>query len=87
MIGTRAYFHRLRAIMTNREKYLRLLEQASVTQVDSAGLIAEQTQRPCSPRTVRAWLTDPTTPSARPCPDWAVDALERRLKKLKKVVA
>jgi hypothetical protein len=55
--------------------------------VKSASLIAEQTQRPCAPRTVRAWLADPATPSARPCPDWAVEALERRLKKLKKVVA
>jgi hypothetical protein len=73
--------------MNNREKYLTLLSQGGVTQVESASLIAEQTQRPCSPRTVRAWLAAPETPSARPCPDWAVEALERRLKKLKKVVA
>ncbi len=73
--------------MTNREKYLALLTEAGVTQVESASLIADQTQRPCSPRTVRAWVATPETPSARPCPDWAVEALERRLKKLKKVVA
>jgi hypothetical protein len=73
--------------MTNREKYLELLEQSGITQVESATLIAEQTQRPCAARTVRAWLADPATLSARPCPDWAVEALERRLKKLKKVIA
>lgn len=72
--------------MTNREKYLQLLAKTGVTQVDSAKLIADQTQRPCSPRTVRAWLADPQTPSSRPCPDWAVEALERRLKRLKKVI-
>jgi hypothetical protein len=73
--------------MTNRERFLQLLAQAGVTQVASAELIAKQTQRPCSPRTVRAWLASPETSSARPCPDWAVEALERRLKTLKKVVA
>lgn len=73
--------------MTNRDKYLLLLKQGSVTQVASADMIAEQTQRPCSPRTVRAWLAAPETPSSRPCPDWAVDALERRLIYLKKIVA
>lgn len=73
--------------MTNREKYLALLAGSGVTQVESANLIAEQTQRPCSARTVRAWLASPEAPSARPCPDWAVEVLERRLKKLGKVVA
>ncbi|WP_205299318.1 hypothetical protein [Paraburkholderia sp. Cy-641] len=65
--------------MTNREKYLVLLQQAGVTQVESAALIARQTQRPCSPRTVRTWLAKPGTPSARPCPGWAIEALERQL--------
>jgi hypothetical protein len=87
MIGTSAYHNEAAEPMTNRDKYLELLAQSGITQVKSASLIAEQTQRPCAPRTVRAWLADPATPSARPCPDWAVEALERRLKKLKKVVA
>jgi hypothetical protein len=73
--------------MTNRERFLALLAESGVTQVESAGLIAEQTQRPCSARTVRSWIASPETPSARPCPDWAIEALERRLKKRKKVVA
>ncbi|WP_321935553.1 hypothetical protein [Paraburkholderia sp. J8-2] len=73
--------------MTNQERYKALLEQAEITQVESAALIAAQTQRPCSARTVRAWLTDADKPSARACPDWAIEALEKRLKKLKKIVA
>lgn len=73
--------------MTNQEKYLALLAESRVSQVESATLIAVQTQRPCSPRTVRAWLASAEVPSARHCPDWAVEALERRLKKLKKVIA
>lgn len=72
--------------MTNREKFLALLADAGITQVQSAELIAAQTQRPCSARTVRAWLAADDTPSSRPCPDWAVEALEKRVKKVKKVV-
>lgn len=35
--------------------------------------------RPCSLRTVQAWLAKPGKPSARHCPDWALAALEARL--------
>lgn len=65
--------------MTNREVYQRLLAAHGLTQAESAALICEQTQRPCSVRTVRSWLNDPTKPSSRGgvngCPDWAIAAL------------
>ena len=67
----------------NQEKFQSLCEKANITQGRAAELIAEQTMRPCSVRTVRAWLADPKLPSARPCPDWAVLALETKLKVLK----
>ena len=73
--------------MKNQEKYAALLAAAGITQAASAELIAAETQRPCSVRAVRAWLADPSKPSARECPEWAVQALERRLKKNKKIVA
>ena len=69
--------------MTNQEKYLQLLADFGVTQAESALLIAEQTQRPCSVRTVRSWLNDPTKTSSRPCPDWAIEVLEKSLIKVK----
>lgn len=68
--------------MTNREKFQNLCEKADITQIRAAQLIAEQTMRPCSVRSIRAWLADTALPSARPCPDWAVLALETKLKVL-----
>ena len=67
-------------MQTNREKYLHLLELHKLSQAESAALICEQTQRPCAVRTVRSWLNDPEKPSSRPCPNWAVLALENALK-------
>jgi len=63
--------------MDNRARYLRLLSAHEITQAYSAVLITAVTQRPCSERTVRSWLNDPEKPSSRPCPKWAVDALEK----------
>ena len=63
----------------NREEFHRLLVENNLTQADSAALICEQTQRPCSVRAVRSWLNDPDKPSSRPCPDWALAALKNAL--------
>lgn len=64
---------------SNREQFMALLQAHNLTQARSAELICQQTQRPCSVRTVRSWLNDPDKPSSRPCPDWAVQALLRAL--------
>ena len=53
-----------------------LIKELNVSQIKAAGIISEQAQVPCSPRTVRAWLTPPEKSSARPCPEWAVEALQ-----------
>ncbi len=63
--------------MDNRTRYLALLDAHRITQAESARLIAYLTKRPCSARTVRSWLNDPDKPSSRPCPDWAIEALEQ----------
>ena len=65
--------------MSNRDRYLKLLEANGITQSKSAELITAVTLRPCSARTVRSWLNDPASASSRPCPDWAVAALERAI--------
>jgi hypothetical protein len=46
----------------------------------AAQRIAEQTQRPLSVESIKAWTCDSTTTRARRCPEWAVRALERNLK-------
>lgn len=72
---------------TNRERYQHLLDQHGISQVYSAKLIEAVTKRPCSPRTVRSWLNDPTKPSSRPCPSWAVSALETAIQYMQMAIA
>lgn len=71
--------------MLHKDKLLWLIEQADITQAQAAELIAQETKRPCSVRSVRAWLTDSKKISARPCPEWAINALESRLRFFKKI--
>lgn len=65
--------------MTNRERYLALLKEYGISQGQSAEILSQETQRPCSVRSVRTWLNEPQRTSSRPCPDWAVDVLARAL--------
>jgi len=71
--------------MTNQEKLKQLISTASITQREAAELIAAQTSVPCSERAVRSWLADSEKSSARSCPEWAILALEKKLKTLKKI--
>lgn len=68
---------------TNQENLTALIERAGITRAVAAQYISDETKRPCSWRAVQSWLTDPSLPSARNCPDWAVSNLEARLKHLK----
>jgi hypothetical protein len=63
----------------NREAFQALLNEHQLTQAQGATLICAFTHRPCAVRTVRSWLNDPEKPSARPCPDWALEALQKSL--------
>ncbi|MGY2199464.1 hypothetical protein [Pseudomonas gingeri] len=71
--------------MLHKDKLLWLIERAGITQARAAELIAQETKRPCSVRSVRAWLADPAKTSARTCPEWAINALESRLRFLKMI--
>jgi hypothetical protein len=72
--------------MTNQEMLRELLEKADISQAEAAALIAKKTKRPCSVRSVRAWLADASLSSARTCPEWAVQVLKEGLKSHKKLV-
>ncbi|WP_244899662.1 hypothetical protein [Rhodoferax antarcticus] len=69
--------------VTNRNQLAALIEQANITRAQTAQYIAEETKRPCSWRTVQAWLADPELDSSRTCPDWAITNLSAHLKRLK----
>jgi len=66
--------------LANRARFDELLSQYGLTQKRAAEMIAEQTGRPCSVRTVRAWLNDESSPSWRPCPQWSISALEGKIR-------
>lgn len=70
--------------MDNRERMRQLCEVAG-SHAEAARLIAEQTMRPCSREAVKSWTCDAGISRARTCQDWAVLALETRLKVLQKV--
>lgn len=64
----------------NRSAFRALLLAHDRSLKDSADLIGRYTGRPCSYRTVKAWMADPAeAATARPCPDWAVEALRAAL--------
>lgn len=71
--------------MNNQHSFRLLIEKADITQAEAAKMIADETKRPCSVRSVRAWLAESDLQSARPCPEWAVQALESRLRALEKI--
>lgn len=68
----------------NRKKFKDLCQLAG-SYSSAAQLIAIQTQRPLSVDSIKAWTCNPSTSRSRPCPDWAIYALERRLKRTLKI--
>jgi len=60
---------------TNQTQLKSLIASRNYTQAQVAQLLSEHTGRPCSLRSVQAWLADPALPSARPCPEWAIRVL------------
>jgi hypothetical protein len=64
----------------NRDKLAALIKRANITRAEAAQHIADETKRPCSWRTVQAWLAEPELASSRACPDWAIKVLTERLK-------
>ncbi|QBY56110.1 hypothetical protein E0W60_33615 (plasmid) [Cupriavidus oxalaticus] len=53
------------------------------SQSEAARLITKHTHRPCSTDAVKSWTCDATSARARVCQDWAVEALEGELRKLR----
>lgn len=72
---------------SNRERFAQLIEETGMTRKEVADYLAQETRRPCSWRSVHAWLADPGLMSARPCPDWAIQLLEDYLAKRKETQA
>lgn len=70
--------------LKNRERMRELCEIAGSYE-DAAELIREHTMRPCSRETIKSWTCDPEITRARTCHDWAILALETRLRYLGKI--
>lgn len=65
--------------MSNRDIFIQLLHDYGITQKKAAELICLQTMRPCSVRAIKSWVNDPSKPSSRNCPNWAINALRMAL--------
>lgn len=65
--------------LNNRERLRIFLFENRLTQIKAAEMIEEFTCRPCSVRSMRSWLNDPTKPSSRPCPDWVLSTLKKAM--------
>ncbi len=68
----------------NRERMRELCALAG-SQAEAAQLITKHTHRPCSTDAVKSWTCDANSARARVCQDWAVEALEKELRKLRKL--
>jgi hypothetical protein len=65
--------------LINQQAIRNMIEAAHLTQGDVATLLSESTGRPCSLRSVSAWLSDPSIKNHVPCPTWAVKELKAAL--------
>ena len=61
---------------------MRALCELAGSQAEAAALIAKHTRRPCSVSAIKSWTCSPDSTRARTCHEWAVEALEKELKKL-----
>ncbi|GLC91830.1 hypothetical protein Tamer19_12380 [Cupriavidus sp. TA19] len=68
----------------NRERMRELCGFAG-SQAEAARLITKHTHRPCSTDAVKSWTCDVQSARARVCQDWAIEALEKELQKLRKL--
>ncbi|HDX8428282.1 TPA: hypothetical protein RQN23_002982 [Aeromonas veronii] len=67
--------------MTNNEKLKAILATHQISASRCAEIISNLTQRPITARTVRSWIEDLGLPSARDCPDFIVEQLQRHFEK------
>lgn len=62
-------------MLKNRDRLLWLMHETGWKYRDIAQNLEKQTGRPCSERTVRAWLDVPESRHARTCQDWVINQL------------
>lgn len=61
----------------NRAALLELRKRLSLTQTQTAKLLAEKTNRPCGLRTVQAWEGLDNSENSRRCDDWVIKILTK----------
>jgi hypothetical protein len=67
--------------LMNRSRLQDMMEGAVLSDVQAACLLMEESGRPCGVRTLQHWLKGDASKVSNRCPDWAVQALERGLRK------
>jgi hypothetical protein len=65
----------------NKNKLRKLVETAALTDAQIVHLVMAESKRPCGVRTLQWWLSGDEQKKPHRCPDWAVEALEKGLRR------
>lgn len=65
----------------NKNKLRELIETAALTDAQIVHLVMAESNRPCGIRTLQWWLSGDEKQKSNRCPDWAIEALEKGLRR------
>ncbi|WP_194713280.1 hypothetical protein [Noviherbaspirillum soli] len=65
----------------NKNKLRELVETAGLTDAEIVHIVMAESMRPCGVRTLKWWLSGDEQKKLQRCPDWAIKALEKGLRR------
>jgi hypothetical protein len=65
----------------NKNKLRELVETAALTDAQIVHLVMAESKRPCGIRTLQWWLSGDENRRPHRCPDWAIEASEKGLRR------
>lgn len=71
-------------VKANKKILTDFIDEMKISNIEFSRVIEKITLRPCSERTVRAWLLSSDAPSSRACPDWVIGLLPEIKKEITK---
>jgi hypothetical protein len=65
----------------NKNKLWELVETAGLTDAQIVHIVMAESMRPCGVRTLKWWLSGDEQKKLQRCPTWAIEALEKGLRR------
>lgn len=65
----------------NKNKLRELVATTGLTDAQIVNIVMAESKRPCGVRTLIRWLSGDEQKKLQRCPDWAIEALEKGLKR------